>query len=176
LWIKMSGLQPTFFLRKGLMVQRAYEERIRELAEPVAEAEGMELVAVECLKMKSRWLVRLYLDKEGGVTLGDCAVVSNQVGDILDVHDVPPGPYTLEVSSPGLDRPLVRDKDFLKYRGAEVSVRLDEKLEGSRNFRGVLLDYIEEDGKKMLLIDVSGTIRRIPREKVAKAHLEYKLS
>ena len=135
----------------------------------------MELIAVECLKMKSRWLVRLYLDKEGGVTLDDCAVVSNQVGDILDVHDVPPGPYTLEVSSPGLDRPLVRDKDFLKYRGAEIAVRLDGKLEGSRNFSGLLVDYIEEDGKKVLLLDVAGTMRRIPRERVVKAHLEYKL-
>ena len=156
------------------MSQRAYEEKIRELAEPVVEAEGMELILTECLKMKSRWMVRLYLDKEGGITLDDCAVVSNQLGDILDVHDVPPGPYTLEVSSPGLDRPLDRDRDFLKYRGAEVSVRLDEKLDGSRNFRGKLIDFVDEDGGKVLLMDVMGTIRRIPRDKVVKAHLVYK--
>jgi ribosome maturation factor RimP len=156
------------------MVQRAYEEKIRELAEPVVEAEGMELVLAECLKMKSRWMVRLYLDKEGGVTLDDCSGVSNQLGDILDVHDVPPGPYTLEVSSPGLDRPLDRDRDFIKYRGAEVSVRLEEKLDGSRNFRGKLIDFVDEDGGKVLLMDVMGTIRRIPRDKVAKAHLVYK--
>jgi len=156
------------------MAQRAHEEKIRELAEPVVEAEGMELVLAECLKMKSRWMVRLYLDKEGGITLDDCAAVSNQLGDILDVHDVPPGPYTLEVSSPGLDRPLDRDRDFLKYCGADVSVRLDEKLDGSRNFRGELIDFIDEDGEKVLLVDVMGTIRRIPRDKVAKAHLVYK--
>ena len=153
------------------MAQRAYEEKIRELAEPVVEAEGMELILVECLKMKSRWMVRLYLDKEGGVTLDDCAVVSNQLGDILDVQDVPPGTYTLEVSSPGLDRPLDRDRDFLKYRGAEVSVRLDEKLDGSRNFRGILVDFVDDEGGKVLLLDVMGTIRRIPRDKVIKAHL-----
>ena len=155
------------------MAQRAYEEKIRELAEPVLEAEGMELILVECLKMKSRWMVRLYLDKEGGITLDDCAAASNQLGDILDIQDVPPGPcpYTLEVSSPGLDRPLDRDRDFLKYRGAEVSVRLDEKFEGSRNFHGKLVDLVDEGGGKVLLLDVMGTIRRIPRDKIVKAHL-----
>jgi ribosome maturation factor RimP len=153
------------------MAQRVYEGKIRELAEPVVEAEGMELILVECLKMKSRWTVRLYLDKEGGITLDDCAAVSNQLGDLLDVHDVPPGPYTLEVSSPGLDRPLDRDQDFLRYRGAEVSIRLDEKLDGSRNFQGKLIDFVDEDGEKVLLLDVMGTVRRILRDKVIKAHL-----
>lgn len=156
------------------MVQRPYEEKIRELAEPIVEAEGMELVLAECLKMQSRWVVRLYLDKEGGITLDDCSGVSSQLGDILDFHDVPPGPYTLEISSPGLDRPLDRDRDFLKYRGADVSVRLDAKLDGSRNFRGKLIDYVDEDGGKVLIMDVMGTIRRIPRDKVVKAHLVYK--
>jgi len=155
------------------MAQRAYEEEIRELAEPLIEAEGMELVLAECLKMKSRWTVRLYLDKEGGVTLDDCATISNQLGDILDVNDMPPGPYTLEVSSPGLDRPLDRDRDFLKYLGADVAIKLDEKLEGSRNFRGKLIDFVDENGEKVLLVDVMGTIRRIPRGKVIKAHLVY---
>lgn len=156
------------------MAQRAYEEKIRELVEPVVEAEGMELILVECLKMKSRWMVRLYLDKVGGVTLDDCAAASDLLGDILDVQDVPPGCYTLEVSSPGLDRPLDRDRDFLKYRGTEVSVRLDEKLDGSRNFRGKLIDFIDEEGGPVLLLDVMGAIRRIPRDKVLKAHLVNK--
>lgn len=153
------------------MAQREHEEKIRELAEPVVAGEGMELILVECLKMKSRWVVRLYLDKEGGVTLDDCATVSNQLGDILDVHDVPPGSYTLEVSSPGLDRPLDRDRDFLKFRGAEIAVRLNEKLDGSRNYRGKLIDYIEEGGVNLLIVDVMGALRRIPRDKVIKANL-----
>ena len=154
------------------MVQRTYEGKIRELAEPVAEAGGMDLIYVECLKMKSRWVVRLYLDREGGVALDDCAEISNQVGDILDVHDVPPGPYTLEVSSPGLDRPLDRDKDFLKYRGSNIFIRLDEKLEGIRNFRGMLVDLVDEDGKKMILLDADGAVHRIPKDRVVKAHLD----
>lgn len=155
------------------MVQRDYETKIRELAEPVVEAEGMELIYAECLKMKSRWVVRLFLDKEGSVTLDDCATISNQLGDILDVHDVPPGQYTLEVSSPGLDRPLKRDKDFLKYLGANVFIRVDEKIDGTKNFRGKLVDFIDEDGRNTVILDVAGVVRRIPRDRVIKAHLIY---
>ena len=157
------------------MVQRDYETKIRELAEPVVEAEGMELIYAECLKMKTRWVVRLFLDKEGGVTLDDCAAISDQLGDIFDVHDVPPGRYTLEVSSPGLDRPLERDKDFLKYRGADVFIRVDEKIDGTRNFRGKLVDFIDEDGRKTVILDVAGIVRCIPRDRVIKAHLIYQL-
>jgi ribosome maturation factor RimP len=155
------------------MLQRDYEMKIKELAAPVIEAEGMELIYAQCLKMKSRWIVRIFLDKEGGVTLDDCAAVSNQLGDILDMHDVPPGRYILEVSSPGLDRPLERDKDFLKYKGANVVIRIDEKIDGARNFRGKLIDYIDEDGKKTVVLDVAGVMRRIPRDRVTKARLEY---
>jgi ribosome maturation factor RimP len=152
-----------------------YREKIRELTEAMLTAEGLELVDVECLRMKSRWLVRIFMDKEGGVTLDDCSEISHQMGDILDVHDVPPGPYTLEVSSPGLDRPLVRDRDFIKYRGCRVDVRLHEKLAGIRHFKGKLIDYVEEEGRKLLVVDVSGTAYRIPRQQVEKAHLVYEI-
>ena len=150
------------------------EEQIRQLAEPVLASAGMELVQVECLRMKARWVVRIYMDREkGGVTLDDCALVSNQLGDLLDVHDVPPGPYTLEVSSPGLDRPLQRDKDFLKYRGSRIDLRLGEKIDGRRHFRGELTDYEEGDGGKALIIRSAGKTYRIPREAVLKANLVY---
>jgi ribosome maturation factor RimP len=150
-----------------------YKEKIEELILPVIEADKMELVDVECLKMKSRWLVRIYVDKEGGVTLDDCSNVSHQIGDILDVHDVPPGSYTLEVSSPGLDRPLVRDGDFSKVLGRMVKVRLREKMEGSKNFRGRLAGFTEEEGRKILILDVDGRTFRMPREMVVKANLVY---
>ncbi|MDI6775652.1 MAG: ribosome maturation factor RimP [Syntrophales bacterium] len=155
------------------MTFQAYREKIRQLVEPVIESEDMELIDVECLKMKSRWIVRIYMDKKTGVTLEDCCEISNQVGDIFDIHDVLPGSYTLEVSSPGLDRPLVRDKDFIKYRGCKVHVRIAEKLEGIRNFRGRLVDFCEEKGKKLLVVDITGKIYRIPRDMVVKANLEY---
>ena len=152
-----------------------YRERIIERVEPVIDAEGMELVDVECLRMKTRWLVRIYIDKEGGVTIDDCTDISRQVGDLLDVYDIPPGPYTLEVSSPGLDRPLARDKDFIRFRGSKIKVRLTDKIEGSRNFRGTLEGFLEEGGEKIVVIAVDGKQYRIPRKLVAKAQLEYEL-
>ncbi len=153
-----------------------HEEQIWQLAEPVLEANGMELVHLECLRMKTRWLLRLFIDRpEGGVSVDDCALISNQLGDLLDVHDLPPGPYTLEVSSPGLDRPLSRDKDFLRFRGSRVRLRLEEKIEGSRHFRGELVDYLDEAGGKVLVIEAAGRTVRIPREAVLKANLEYEL-
>jgi ribosome maturation factor RimP len=153
---------------------QSQEEQIRHLAEPMLASVGMELIQVECLKMKTRWLVRIYIDREeGGVTLDDCALVSNQLGDLLDVHDVPPGPYTLEVSSPGLDRPLQRDKDFLKYRGSRINLRLREKIDGRRHLCGELIDYEDEDGRKVLVVGEADQTYRIPREAVLKAYLEY---
>jgi len=152
-----------------------YRERIIERVEPVIDAEGMELVDVECLRMKTRWLVRIYIDKEGGVTIDDCTDISRQVGDLLDVYDIPPGPYTLEVSSPGLDRPLALDKDFIRFRGSKIKVRLTDKIEGSRNFRGTLEGFLEEGGEKIVVIAVDGKQYRIPRKLVAKAQLEYEL-
>jgi ribosome maturation factor RimP len=155
---------------------RPHEEQIRQLAEPLLASAGMELVQVECLKMKSRWLVRIYMDREeGAVTVDDCAFISNQLGDLLDVHDVPPGPYTLEVSSPGLDRPLERDKDFLKYRGSRINLRLEGMIEGRRHVRGELLDYEDGDDGKILVVKADGKVFRIPRGTVAKANLEYQL-
>ena len=113
-----------------------YQEEMRRLIEPLLESENMELIDIECLKMKSRWLVRIYIDKDGGVTINDCSEISKQAGDLLDVHDVPPGPYTLEVSSPGLDRPLTRDKDFIKYLGHKVHVRVERKDRRHKKFPG----------------------------------------
>jgi len=150
-----------------------YREKIMQLIEPVIESEGMEIIDLECLKMKYRWLVRIYIDKEGGVTIADCSEISKQAGDILDVYDVLPGSYTLEVSSPGLDRPLARDKDFIKYRGSTVRIKTAEKLDGVKNFHGKLNDYLDENGTKTLIVDVSGKIYHIPRDMVVKAHLVY---
>jgi ribosome maturation factor RimP len=154
---------------------KPHEEQIRQLAEPLLASEGMELVLVECLKMQTRWLVRIYMDHEGGVTVDDCARISNQLGDLLDVHDVPPGPYTLEVSSPGLDRPLDRDQDFLKYRGSRIRLRLGERIEGRRNFSAELLDYEDDAGGKVLVVRADGKTFRIPRKAVNRVNLEYEL-
>ena len=147
------------------------KEKIRQLSEPVVASEGMELIHVECIKMHSRWIIRLFMDKEGGITLDDCANISNQLGDIFDIRDVIKSAYTLEVSSPGLDRPISRDQDFVKYRNSRVNIKTSEKIEGIKNFHGILLDYIEESGKKLVLIDIAGKVYRIPRQDVVKANL-----
>ena len=147
------------------------KEKIRQLSEPVVASEGMELIHVECIKMHSRWIIRLFMDKEGGITLDDCANISNQLGDIFDIREVIKSAYTLEVSSPGLDRPISRDQDFVKYRNSRVNIKTSEKIEGIKNFHGILLDYIEESGKKLVLIDIAGKVYRIPRQDVVKANL-----
>jgi ribosome maturation factor RimP len=169
------GFSPLFFSRGWDRGMQTHAEQIRQLAEPLLTSEGMELVLVECLKMKTHWLVRIYMDREGGVTVEDCAQISNQLGDLLDVHDTPPGPYTLEVSSPGLDRPIDRDQDFLKYRGSRIHLRLAEKIEGRRDFRGELAGYEDSDDGKLLVVKVEGKTFRIPRKTVFKANLEYEL-
>jgi ribosome maturation factor RimP len=147
------------------------KEKIRQLAEPVIVSEGMELVHVESVKMHTRWIIRLFLDKENGVTLDDCANISNQLGDIFDIREVIKGAYTLEISSPGIDRPLSRDQDFVKYKNSKVNIKTNVKIEGIKNFHGILLDYIEEAGQKLVLIDIAGKIHRIPKQDIAKANL-----
>jgi ribosome maturation factor RimP len=147
------------------------KEKIRQLAEPVVASEGMELIHVECIKMHTRWIIRLYLDKEGGVTLDDCSNISNQLGDIFDIREVINGSYTLEVSSPGFARPISRDEDFLKYRNSRVDVKTGVKIEGSKNFHGILVDFIEEGDRKFVLVEVAGKVYRIPKQDIVKANL-----
>jgi ribosome maturation factor RimP len=147
------------------------KEKIRQLADPVVASEGMDLIHVECIKMHTRWIIRLFLDKEGGITLDDCANISNQLGDIFDIREVINGAYTLEVSSPGFDRPISRDQDFVKYKNSSVHVKTGVKIEGIKNFHGILVDYIEEDGRKVVLIEIAGKVYRIPKQDVVKANL-----
>ena len=147
------------------------KEKIRQLAEPVVASEGMDLIHVECIKMHTRCIIRLFLDKETGVTLADCTNISNQLGDLFDIREVIKGAYTLEVSSPGFDRPLSRDQDFVKYKNSKVNIKTSVKIGGIKNFHGILLDYIEDAGQKLVLIDISGKIHRISKQDIAKANL-----
>ncbi len=147
------------------------KDKIWQLAEPVATSEGMDLIHVECIKMHSRWVFRLFLDKEDGITLNDCTTISNQLGDILDVHDLSHGPYTLEVSSPGIDRPISRDCDFERFKGAKVKIKTHVKIDDAKNFQGTLADFAEEDGRKIVRVNVAGKIVSIPKNEIAKANL-----
>jgi ribosome maturation factor RimP len=97
------------------------------------------------------------------------------MGDILDIHDLINSRYSLEVSSPGLDRPISRDKDFIKYKGSKVDIKTVQKIAGVKNFHGVLEDFTEESGKKVAHINVAGRTFRIPKDDIAKANLVAKV-
>jgi len=147
-------------------------ERVRALAEPILTDRGLELVAVEFQREARGWILRLYMDRAGGVTLDDCQKVSEEIGDHLDVADVIDHPYHLEVSSPGLDRPLTRDADFLAFTAKVARITTREPIEGQRNFRGRLAGLV--DGAVILDL-ADGRQVRIPRGLIAKARLEIEL-
>jgi ribosome maturation factor RimP len=135
------------------------EERVTRLLEPTVSALGYELLGVEYLAQGKHSRLRLYIDAPAGIGLEDCEVVSHQVSGVLDVDDPIRGQYSLEVSSPGLDRPLFRPAHFARFVGQKVKVRLHHPRDGQRNFHGriALVDneqvYISmEDGSQLALL------------------------
>ncbi len=113
-------------------------EQLRAVVDPVLRGEGCELVDLEYRREGRGRVLRIFMDKPGGVRLADCQRVSEQVGDILDVENLIPHAYTLEVSSPGLERPLTRPEDFLRFAGRAVRVSTFAPVEGQRHFAGTL--------------------------------------
>ena len=120
-------------------------ERVWEIAEPLIIQEGLEMIDVEYRREPRGMVLRLYLDREGGVSLDDLTRVSRQLGDLLDVHQTVPGSYTLEVSSPGINRRLRRPDHFQRYLGKPVRVRTVTPVDGQRVFSGSL-EAVEADG------------------------------
>ena len=120
----------------------AAEEAVLAQARPLAEslciAEGLELVQLQYHRERGGRILRLFIDRPGGVTLEDCATVSRELGDLLDVHLPDIGPYHLEVSSPGPNRPLARAEDFERFRGRRARIRTRLAIDGQKNFSGVL--------------------------------------
>ncbi len=124
---------------------------VLSVIEPVVESLGFELVGVEYLVQGGDGLLRVYIDSENGIDVEDCRRVSHQLSGVLDVEDVIKGHYSLEISSPGLDRPLFSVAHFERFIGAEVKLRLDAHQDGRRNFRGEIVGV--EDGDVVLRID-----------------------
>ena len=143
-------------------------DRVRTIADPILWNEGIELVDIEYRREAKGWVLRLYMDKEGGVTLDDCTRISQEVGRSLDVEDFISTPYTLEVSSPGLARPLKKEKDFIKYRNRLIKVKTIHPIENRRQFKGRLLGFSENQ----IQIETEGGVFQIPLSNVAKANLE----
>ena len=144
-------------------------ERVKSIALPLFTELGLELVEVEFRRETGGWILRLYLDKSGGVTLMDCQRVSEELSDLLDVENLIDHPYTLEVSSPGLNRPLSRESDFLRFVGQRARVNTSEAIAGQRRFLGVLKGY--EEGR-IVLEREDGAIVLIPYALISKARLD----
>jgi ribosome maturation factor RimP len=143
-------------------------DRIREIAGRVAASEGMELVDVELHGRGPGAVIRIFLDKPGGVTHGDCQTVSRQVGTILDIDDLMEARYTLEVSSPGLDRRLSNPSDFQRFAGNKLKLSIRNPRDGQRRFQGLLLGL--EQGKVQVEIE-AGRVLTIAPEEIEKANL-----
>jgi ribosome maturation factor RimP len=145
------------------------KERVCALAEQVLADRNMELIDLEYRREGQGWVLRLYIDNENGITLDDCAQVSQEIGTLLDVEDIIGTPYSLEVSSPGLNRPLKKEKDFIKYRGRLIKVKTFDPIDNRRNFKGKLREIF--DGG--IGVEIDGEVIAIPLANVAKANLEY---
>ena len=145
----------------------AFVETTRSLGTTLCEAEGLELVHVEYQREPAGRVLRLYIDKPGGVTLDDCVAVSRQMGDLLDINLDEQLPYRLEVSSPGEQRPLGRREDFTRFAGKRVEIRVHRPVDDRRKFKGMLLG-MEGDTVNML---VDGNPVAIPFGDIVRARL-----
>ena len=141
--------------------------RLNELIGPVVEGLGYEFVGVEYQARRRQSLLRVYIDSDEGITLDDCARASDQLSALLDVEDPIRGPYSLEVSSPGVDRPLFLERHFERFRGARVRVKMDLPVGGRRNFKGTLDGC--RDGAVIVLQD--GEEHALPLADIGSARL-----
>ena len=156
-------------------------ERLETLIDPICRANGVELVDVRYQREQSGAVIRVIIDRErsdredgSGVSLDDCTAVSRDASTVLDVHEdvLPSGAYRLEVSSPGLERPLVKLSDFQRFSGREVRVRTRTPIGRRRRFRGTLLGVFDRD----IEIDQDGRAVRIPHADIAQANLVYRFT
>lgn len=144
------------------------EEMVESLAEPIALSMGLEVVAVEYVPGYGGRVLRIYIDKPSGVTIDDCTDFSREFSTVLDVEDPIPDRYTLEVSSPGLDRILKKEKDFKKFAGRQAKIRTREPLEGRKNFKG---EIIGVDEGSVVIKDEEGRSWVVPLSLIDRARL-----
>lgn len=167
-----SGRKPTFLL-DGALWKRMRQEvvsKIEEIAQRVAASEGIEVVEVEFKGGGGNQLVRISIDRPEGVSHADCELVSHQVGTILDVEDVVPGHYTLEVSSPGVERKLLKPSDYIRFQGKKAKIVLREPVESQRHLQGTLAGL--ENGT-VSLDTGAGRVLRFHLNQVERANLKF---
>lgn len=143
-------------------------ETVEKIVEPITNDLGFELVDVEFVKEGGNWFLRIYIDKEGGIDLEDCEKVSRSLDVILDEKDPIPQNYFLEVSSPGLDRPLKKDADFEKFKGSLVKVKTFGPIDGKKEFIGNLVGLAGD----MIILDMDKNQIEIPKDKASSVRLE----
>ena len=142
---------------------------VEAFAQPLLESEGLTLIDIEYRREPNGRTLRAIIDKDGGVTLGECANISKQLGDILDAKADLVGSYHMEVSSPGLDRPLTKPKHFVHFKGRQVVVRTSFPVGEKTDFRGTLRGF--SDG--IVTVEVEDQVFSIPYDNIAKARLDY---
>jgi ribosome maturation factor RimP len=144
--------------------------KIEEIVQRVAASDGIEVVQVEFKGGGGNQLLRISIDKPQGVTHADCETISHQVGTILDVEDVVPGHYTLEVSSPGVERKLLKPNDYIRFQGKKAKIVLREPVENQRHWEGTLAG-LEND--TVLLEAGANRVLRFPLNQVERANLKF---
>ncbi len=138
----MIDMTCNFVIREVMdTVSKTAPNQIEAMVEVLLKSEGLELVDLEFRKEARGWVLRIFMDKPGGVTLDDCSEISREIGDQIEVNELIPHSYTLEVSSPGLDRPLKKEKDFLGSIGKLIQLSTSVSWEGQTFFKGILLDF-----------------------------------
>lgn len=147
-----------------------YEQKTEQLLEPIIQENNYELIDVEYVKEGSNWYLRAFIDKEGGISVDDCEVVSRQLSDLLDEKDFIPDAYILEVSSPGLGRQLKKEKDFARSIDSEVEIKLYKAIDKQKEYVGFLVGYDNE--KFTIELEDESTID-IPRSNVALIRLAF---
>ncbi len=147
-----------------------YEQKTEEILLPMMEEYGFELVDVEYVKEGGTWYLRAYIDKPGGINIQDCESVSRRLSDLLDEKDFISDSYVLEVSSPGLGRPLKKEKDFARSMGEEVDVRTYRMIDGQKEFTGILSGY---DGSSVTIAMEDGTRKTFDRADLALVRLAF---
>ena len=168
-----SGRKPTFLLDRTIYMadRSAITQKIEEIAERVGTSENIEIVDIQLLGGGGSRLLRIFIDKPEGVTHADCEFMSQNVGTILDVEDViPGGRYTLEVSSPGVERKLSQPREFERFSGRKIKLVLRQAVEGQRHWAGLLKSFAEGT---ITLEPSPGKSLQIPLEQVEKANLKF---
>lgn len=150
--------------------RETYEQKTEELLQPIVESHGFELVDVEYVKEGGNWYLRAYIDKPGGIAVDDCELVNRAFSDILDEKDYIEDSYIFEVSSPGLGRPLKKEKDFKRSLGEEVEIRTYRAVDRQKEFVGILTDY-DKDTVTIQMEDE--TKRTFDRSEIALIRLAF---